>query len=109
MNTSFLLRRVLPALIILALAVGAWFWFTRSKPITVVLKAVDRGNVESTVVNTRAGTVEACLRTKLSTIMGGRIKACFGWVLAMDWKSSIWRILQLRAIDLSAMLAMASR
>ncbi|TSA00093.1 MAG: efflux RND transporter periplasmic adaptor subunit, partial [Rhodocyclaceae bacterium] len=38
------------------------------------LKAVDRGNVESTVVNTRAGTVEACLRTRLSTIMGGRIE-----------------------------------
>ena len=74
MNTSFLLRRVLPVLIVLVLAVGAWFWFTRSKPVAVVLKAVDRGNVESTVVNTRAGTVEACLRTKLSTIMGGRIE-----------------------------------
>ena len=74
MNTSFLLRRVLPVLIVLVLAVGAWFWFTRSKPVAVVLKAVDRGNVESTVVNTRAGTVEACLRTRLSTIMGGRIE-----------------------------------
>jgi len=74
MNTSFLLRRVLPALVVLALAVGGFFWFTRSKPVTVVLKAVDRGNVESTVVNTRAGTVEACQRTKLSTIMGGRIE-----------------------------------
>ncbi len=74
MNTSFLLRRVLPALIVIALIAGAWFWFTRSKPVSVVLKAVDRGNVESTVVNTRAGTVEACLRTHLSTIMGGRIE-----------------------------------
>ena len=74
MNTSFLLRRVLPVLIVLALAAGAWFWSTRSKPVSVVLKSVDRGNVESTVVNTRAGTVEACLRTRLSTIMGGRIE-----------------------------------
>ena len=74
MNTSFLLRRVLPALVVLALAAGAWFWSTRTKPVTVVLKAVDRGNVESTVVNTRAGTVEACQRTRLSTIMGGRIE-----------------------------------
>ena len=74
MNTSFLLRRVLPVLLLVALAVGAFFWFTRAKPVTVVLKTVDRGNVESTVVNTRAGTVEACLRTKLSTIMGGRIE-----------------------------------
>ena len=74
MNTSFLLRRVLPVLLLVALAIGAFFWFTRAKPVTVVLKTVDRGNVESTVVNTRAGTVEACLRTKLSTIMGGRIE-----------------------------------
>ena len=74
MNTSFLLRRVLPVLIVVALAVGAFFWFTRSKPVSVVLKTVDRGNVESTVVNTRAGTVEACQRTRLSTIMGGRIE-----------------------------------
>jgi len=74
MNTSFLLRRVLPALVVVALAAGAFFWFTRTKPVAVVLKSVDRGNVESTVVNTRAGTVEACQRTKLSTIMGGRIE-----------------------------------
>ncbi|MCX7155573.1 MAG: efflux RND transporter periplasmic adaptor subunit [Rhodocyclales bacterium] len=74
MNTSTFLRRVLPALLIVAIAVGVFFWTTRAKPVNVVLKTVDRGNVESTVVNTRAGTVEACLRTKLSTIMGGRIE-----------------------------------
>jgi len=74
MNTSTFLRRVLPALLVVAIAVGVFFWTTRAKPVTVVLKTVSRGNVESTVVNTRAGTVEACLRTKLSTIMGGRIE-----------------------------------
>jgi HlyD family secretion protein len=74
MNTSILLRRVLPALVVVGIAVGGFFWTTRTKPVVVVLKTVDRGNVESTVVNTRAGTVEACQRTKLSTIMGGRIE-----------------------------------
>jgi HlyD family secretion protein len=74
MNTSFLLRRVLPALILVALAAGGFFWTTRAKPVVVMLKTVDRGNVESTVVNTRAGTVDACQRTKLSTILGGRIE-----------------------------------
>jgi HlyD family secretion protein len=74
MKTSFLLRRVLPALVVVALVAGGYFWNTRSKPIVVVLKTVERGKVESTVVNTRAGTVEACLRTRLSTIMGGRIE-----------------------------------
>ena len=74
MNTSFVLRRVLPALLVVGIAVGFFFWKTQAKPISVVLKSVDRGRVESTVVNTRAGTVEACQRTKLSTIMGGRIE-----------------------------------
>jgi len=74
MNTSFLLRRLLPALLVAVLAIGAYLWNSRSKPVSVVLKTVDRGKVEATVVNTRAGTVEACQRTRLSTIMGGRIE-----------------------------------
>jgi HlyD family secretion protein len=39
-----------------------------------VLKEIDLGRVESSIANTRAGTVEACQRTKLSTIIGGRIE-----------------------------------
>jgi HlyD family secretion protein len=74
MNTSILLRRALPAVIVLLLISGGIYWTTRAKPIVVVLKSVDRGNVESSVVNTRAGTVEACQRTRLSPIMGGRIE-----------------------------------
>ncbi len=74
MNTSILMRRILPAAIIVAIAGGALYWTTRPKPVAVVLKTVDRGIVEATVVNTRAGTVDACQRTKLSTILGGRIE-----------------------------------
>jgi HlyD family secretion protein len=74
MKTSILLRRVLPALLVLLLIGGGIYWSTRAKPVVVLLKSVDRGNVESTVVNTRAGSVEACQRTRLSTIMGGRIE-----------------------------------
>lgn len=50
------------------------WWLGRPKPVAVVLTEVGRGTVESTVANTRAGTVEACQRTKLSTIAGGRIE-----------------------------------
>ena len=46
----------------------------RPPPIPVVLTEIGRGKVESTIANTRAGTVEACQRTKLSTIIGGRIE-----------------------------------
>lgn len=68
------MRRIAILLLILAVLGGGIFWLTRPKPIAVAVKAVDRGRVESTLANTRAGTVEACQRTKLSTIMGGRIE-----------------------------------
>lgn len=68
------MRRIVVVVVILALLAGAFAWFSRSKPIPVALKEVAEGKVEATLANTRAGTVEACLRTKLSTIVGGRIE-----------------------------------
>ncbi len=67
------LRRSLIVLSILALAAAAIWWLTRPKPIAVALHPVGIGRVEASIANTRAGTVEACQRTKLSTISGGRI------------------------------------
>ncbi|MGB7500782.1 MAG: efflux RND transporter periplasmic adaptor subunit, partial [Azonexus sp.] len=68
------MRRIAIIVAILAVLGLAVAWFTRTKPIPVVLTEVAEGKVESTLANTRAGTVEACLRTKLSTIIGGRIE-----------------------------------
>jgi HlyD family secretion protein len=68
------LRRLALPLVIVALIGGAVWWAGRPKPVAVVLAEIARGRVESTIANTRAGTVEACQRTKLSTIMGGRIE-----------------------------------
>ena len=68
------LRRLVIAVVILAALVAAGWWLTRPKPIPVRLHEVATGRVEATLANTRAGTVEACQRTKLSTIMGGRIE-----------------------------------
>ena len=39
----------------------------------MALTEVERGKVEATVSNTRSGSIEACLRTQLSPISGGRI------------------------------------
>jgi len=69
-----LIRRLALALLILALLVGAVWWAKRPKPISVLVAEIDQGKVESSIANTRAGTVEACQRTKLSTTMGGRIE-----------------------------------
>lgn len=66
-------RRVLWILLpLIVLAGGAW-WVSRSKPISVAVAAVEKGIVEKTVANTRAGTVEACRRAKLSPSAGGQI------------------------------------
>ena len=71
---SPLIRRSLVALAIIAALAAVFWWIGRPKPIAVAVREIDRGKVESSIANTRAGTVEACQRTKLSTIMGGRIE-----------------------------------
>jgi HlyD family secretion protein len=68
------MRRIALAMTIIALTGGSIFWLTRPKPVSVTLHEVTAGKVESTLANTRAGTLEACQRTKLSTISGGRIE-----------------------------------
>jgi HlyD family secretion protein len=60
--------------LLIAAVVAAFWWIGRPKPIAVVVREIDRGTVESSIANTRAGTIEACQRTKLSTITGGRIE-----------------------------------
>ena len=74
MNAKPLVRKLPFALAAVALIGVAVWWVGRPKPVAVVLAEIDRGKVESTIANTRAGTVEACQRTKLSTILGGRIE-----------------------------------
>lgn len=55
------------------LALGSISYLTRAKPLQVVLWKVERGVVESTVSNNRAGTVNACRRAKMSPPAGGQI------------------------------------
>jgi HlyD family secretion protein len=72
---SGLLRRaVVVAAIIVALALVAW-WYTRPEPLQVAVSKVDRGRVERSVANTRAGTVNACRRARLAPPAGGQIVA----------------------------------
>jgi HlyD family secretion protein len=66
-------QRYLPWLAgLVLLAIAAWY-FTRSAPLYVQLIKVERGLVEATVSNTRAGTVKACRRAKLAPPAGGQI------------------------------------
>ncbi|HEY0665982.1 MAG TPA: efflux RND transporter periplasmic adaptor subunit [Gallionella sp.] len=67
------LFRYLPWLAGAALLVLAAWYVTRPEPVLVQLFTVERGTVEATVSNTRAGTVKACRRAKLSAPAGGQI------------------------------------
>lgn len=67
-----LMRWTLLGLIIAGVAFLVWHR-TRPKPIEVVVAPVGRGAVERIVANTRAGTVKACRRARLSPSIGGQI------------------------------------
>lgn len=70
-----MLRRLLVVLaLVAAIALVVWR-STRPEPIAVAVGAVDRGRVERSVANTRAGTVNACRRAKLAPPSGGAIAA----------------------------------
>ncbi|HRP75178.1 MAG TPA: efflux RND transporter periplasmic adaptor subunit [Rhodocyclaceae bacterium] len=64
---------VLFVAVVAAIGVVAW-WLARPPVVQARLVEVDRGIVEATLTNTRAGEIEACQRTRLSTIIGGRIE-----------------------------------
>ncbi|HXH04046.1 MAG TPA: efflux RND transporter periplasmic adaptor subunit [Candidatus Competibacteraceae bacterium] len=89
-----------------ALAAGAAVYgWTRPRPVAVQVRAVELGAVEATVANTRAGTVKACRRAKLSPPGGGQVS-----VLAVrkgDEVAAGQLLLELWNEDLKAQLTLA--
>lgn len=67
------MKKLLVVVLIAAAAAFALWSAGKKPPPEVALHTVQRGVVESTVSNTRAGTVEACRRSKLSMPVGGRV------------------------------------
>lgn len=58
---------------IIAAAITGYFWMQGNKPIPVDMVTLSRGEVQRTVTNTRAGTLNACRRARLSPSFGGQI------------------------------------
>ncbi len=104
-----LLVKVLRTLIVLALVIAALvaggIYLSRPKPVHVTLTTADRGLVESTVANTRAGTVTANLRAKLAPPMGGQVAKLL--VKEGDHVQPGQVLLELWNEDLTAQLAVA--
>ncbi|HQY69921.1 MAG TPA: efflux RND transporter periplasmic adaptor subunit [Pseudomonadales bacterium] len=68
------MKRILVLILAAALLLGAIWYTRREEPLPVTLHTVERGVVERTVANTRAGTIKACRRSALSMPGGGRVE-----------------------------------
>ena len=68
------MKRILILIVAAALLLGAAWYARRDEPLAVTLHSVERGVVELTVANTRAGTIKACRRSALSMPGGGRVE-----------------------------------
>ncbi len=61
-------------IVVSIIAVAAIYWqLNREELIAVRLTKVEQGRVEATVANTRAGTIKACQRSRLSMPIGGQV------------------------------------
>lgn len=67
------IRKTVNSLIIAGIIIALVMFATREKPVKVNLADVSAGRVEATVANTRAGTVKACRRARMSPPSGGQI------------------------------------
>ena len=89
-------------------------YLSSSKPVKVIIKPVERGLVQDTVANTRAGTIKACNRAGLSPSLGGQIanlpvkvgdKVKAGQILMELWNED--RLAQVTLAEREAMAAKA--
>ncbi len=95
--------------------VSAVYWSQRNKPIPVTLTTVESGEIERTVTNTRAGTLNACRRARLSPSLGGQIsslpvkegeKVKKGQVLFEIWNNDLLAQTQLAQSEFTASKAL---
>ena len=66
-------KLIIGALLAVAIGAGGFWYVGKPKPVPVVLAGVELGTVESTIANTRAGTITACRRARLAPRSGGQI------------------------------------
>ncbi len=108
-------RLIVLVLVVAAVAGAVVFWSTRSKPVAVQIATVEVGEVQRTVTNTRAGTLNACRRARLSPSMGGQIarlpvregeKVTEGQVLFEIWNQDMQAQLSLARSELVASRAL---
>lgn len=112
------LRTLIFVAIGLMLLIGAVYWTQRAKAVSVVLAEVELGEVQRTVTNTRAGTLNACRRARLSPSIGGQISSLpvregeavsKGQILFEIWNDDLQAQLKLARSELNSTRALADQ
>lgn len=94
------------SLLISFIALIIWY-YTRPQPPSVDVATIETGNVEATVVNTRAGTVKSCQRSNLTPASGGQIAKI--WIKEGERVQKGQILLELWNEDLKAQRELAQR
>jgi len=88
------MKKLLLALVVIAVVAIIYWQSQKDERPQVTLAEVEQGTVRSTVANTRAGTLEACRRSKLSMPVGGKVDQLLvdegDLVKAGDMLLSLW-------------------
>lgn len=100
------LRLISFIIIASAITLAVWY-YTRPKPLEVELATITTGNVEATIVNTRAGTIKSCQRSNLAPASGGQIAKI--WIKEGDHVQKGQTLLELWNLDLQAQRELAQR
>jgi len=110
------MKWVISVVILAALAAALWH-VSRPEPIAIRVAAAEHGLVQSTVANTRVGTIEACRRARMSpaaagqvatldVIKGARVDA--GTVLLEIWNDDLTAAVRLAEAEANAARARAT-
>lgn len=108
---GFKIRYLIVFFLLVAAAYAGYRYLNREQPIPVTMATATRGLVESTVANTRAGTVKARHRARLAPAVGGQIAsldvrkgdpAQKGQVLLTLWNDDIRAQLELSRREIAA-------
>ena len=104
-------RRLAVAILIAVVLAAVYHYVSRPTPLPVRLWTVDRGRVEASVANTRAGTIEACRRSHLTPDVGGKVsrlpvkegdRVTAGQVLLEIWHEDLEAQVQLAKSEASS-------
>lgn len=99
--------RLIGLAVFLALCAAAAWYFTRPGPVEAEFSIITHGRVETTAVNTRAGTIKACQRASLAPAFGGQITRIL--VEEGDYVEKNQILLELWNTDLIAQQELAER